>query len=66
MLNKFENVCLMEKCSFGYVKMYNLIREMVIRIIKVVLRFMILFGLELRRIFSGRKWIFDLDKVLLM
>ncbi|KAH9603190.1 hypothetical protein KSS87_021910 [Heliosperma pusillum] len=66
MLNTLQNVCLLEKVNSVYVKMHNLIRDMAIRITKVMPRFMIASGAELKRIPSGNRWALDLDKVSLM
>ncbi|XP_074319420.1 disease resistance protein UNI-like [Silene latifolia] len=66
MLNTLQNVCLLEKVNNVCVKMHNLIRDMAIRITKVMPRFMIASGAELKRIPSGNRWGVDLDKVSLM
>lgn len=66
MLNKLENVCLLERYDSKCVKMHNFIRDMAIRITNVMPRFMIAAGAKLRRIPSGRRWTLDLDKASLM
>ncbi|CAI9760444.1 unnamed protein product [Fraxinus pennsylvanica] len=68
-LNKLENVCLLERCEEshyedGGVKMHDLIRDMALKITKD--NCMVKAGLQLKEIPEEQEWKEDLDKVSLM
>ncbi|CAA2960545.1 probable disease resistance At5g63020 [Olea europaea subsp. europaea] len=68
-LNKLENVCLLERCKITYsvvlgVKMHDLIREMALKITKD--DYMVKAGLQLNEIPEEQEWKEDLVKVSLM
>ncbi|CAA2977928.1 probable disease resistance At5g63020 [Olea europaea subsp. europaea] len=72
-LNKLENVCLLERCEISYpvdqsvnlgVKMHDLIRDMALKITKD--DYMVKTGLQLKEIPEEQEWKEDLVKVSLM
>ncbi|XP_034680443.1 probable disease resistance protein At4g27220 [Vitis riparia] len=66
-LNKLENVCLLERCENGKcVKMHDLIRDMVINISKRNSRFMVRASRNLNDLSSEIQWLEDLERVSLL
>ncbi|KAJ9671353.1 hypothetical protein PVL29_025175 [Vitis rotundifolia] len=66
-LNKLENVCLLERCENGKcVKMHDVIRDMAINISKRNSQFMVKIGRNLNDHPSEIQWLNDLERVSLM
>ncbi|KAL3498591.1 hypothetical protein ACH5RR_041323 [Cinchona calisaya] len=69
-LNKLENVCLLEggfKNGVKFVKMHDLIRDMALKITKIgKSRYMVKAGIRLKDVPEESEWKEDLDKVSLM
>ncbi|KAJ9671387.1 hypothetical protein PVL29_025200 [Vitis rotundifolia] len=66
-LNKLENVCLLEKCENGKcVKMHDVIRDMAINITKKNSRFMVKTGRNLEDLPSEVEWSNNVERVSLM
>ncbi|KAJ9671355.1 hypothetical protein PVL29_025176 [Vitis rotundifolia] len=66
-LNKLENVCLLERCENGKcVKMHDVIRDMAIRISARNSRFMVRPGKNLNDLLNEIEWFEDLERVSLM
>ncbi|RVW42902.1 putative disease resistance protein [Vitis vinifera] len=66
-LNKLENVCLLEKCENGKcVKMHDVIRDMAINITKKNSRFMVKTGRNLEDLPSEIEWSNNVERVSLM
>ena len=66
-LNKLENVCLLEKCENGKcVKMHDVIRDMAINITRKNSRFMVKTGRNLEDLPSEIEWSNNVERVSLM
>ena len=66
-LNKLENMCLLERCENGKcVKMHDVIRDMAINISKRNSQFMVKTGRNLNDLPSEIHWLKDLERVSLM
>jgi disease resistance protein RPS2 len=71
MLNRLENVCLMESVKMEYdgsrsVKMHDLIRDMVIHILQENLQYMVKAGVQLKELPDAEEWTENLTIVSLM
>ncbi|XP_010644087.1 probable disease resistance protein At4g27220 [Vitis vinifera] len=66
-LNKLENVCLLERCRNGkFVKMHDVIKDMAINISKRNSRFMVKTTRNLNELPSEIQWLENLERVSLM
>ncbi|XVF78185.1 hypothetical protein PTKIN_Ptkin14bG0109500 [Pterospermum kingtungense] len=65
-LNKLINSCLMEKGSYGRVKLHDVVRDMALRITSVRTRFLVRAGMQLKEIPDVQHWKEDLEKASLM
>nr|XP_034925326.1 probable disease resistance protein At4g27220 [Populus alba] len=66
MLNKLENVCLLESALFSGVKMHDLIRDMAIQILQENSQVMVKAGMQLKELPDAEEWIENVVKVSLM
>jgi len=71
MLNKLENVCLLESAEkladdYRYVKMHDLVRDMAIQILQENSQGMVKAGARLREVPSAEEWTENLTRVSLM
>jgi disease resistance protein RPS2 len=66
MLNKLERVCLLESAMKGYVKIHDLIRDMVIQILENNSKGMVKAGAQLRELPDAEEWTENLMRVSLM
>ncbi|XVF78188.1 hypothetical protein PTKIN_Ptkin14bG0109800 [Pterospermum kingtungense] len=65
-LNDLKNSCLMEKGSYGRVKLHDVVRDMALRITSVRPRFLVRAGMQLKGIPDVQHWKEDLEKASLM